>query len=418
MIDTYFSTRKNKRYGRDAMAYELSWVSNLVRDFHERKERTFRVRHNYAFLTSVPRWREIFATSFEGRLADHEVCDILIPLADREISRRSFNNREGMGAQAAINQLIEDMTEVEGRPDADAVGATAAGWVIKLDLKGYFPSALWSYAERCLQGLIDKYGSEIAAEYGEEELDYLRWLTMIIVHANPAAHCELRTPWNFWPEHIEPEKSLFHKPEGEGAAIGRLVWQTAMGLYINDEIRWLTEECGLRVVCFVDDIVMVVPDRLEGYALSLIPELRKRLATKNIRLNEKKFYCQPIAHGLEFLGSHIRPLRVHLNNKTFGRCMTRMAEFNALQRREKYECLDAFVASVNSYTGLLKARTDYKRVLAVRDAIGGDWWRYIEWDARRQCVAYKPYYTPSTRLNRKYHLKIKRHDTIRTAAAA
>ena len=78
----------------------------------------------------------------------------------------------------------------------------------------------------------------------------------------------------------------------EGAAIGRLIWQTAMGLYINDEIKWLNEVCNVRTVCFVDDIVIQVPDNKKSYVLSLIPELRKRLATKNISLNEKKFYCQ------------------------------------------------------------------------------------------------------------------------------
>ena len=31
LVGLYFETRRNKRYGRDAMVYEMDWVSNLVK---------------------------------------------------------------------------------------------------------------------------------------------------------------------------------------------------------------------------------------------------------------------------------------------------------------------------------------------------------------------------------------------------
>lgn len=63
-----------------------------------------------------------------------------------------------------------------------------------------------------------------------------------------------------------------------------------MGLYINNEILWLTNECGIKLVCFVDDIVFVIPEELHQYFLSQLPKLRKKLAMKGVTLNEKKFY--------------------------------------------------------------------------------------------------------------------------------
>ena len=89
-IDNYFSARKNKRYGRDQMAYEVGWVGRVVRGFGERERREVRIRHNYAFLTSVPRWREIFATEMEGRRADHELCDAIMPYVEQELSPRAI----------------------------------------------------------------------------------------------------------------------------------------------------------------------------------------------------------------------------------------------------------------------------------------------------------------------------------------
>lgn len=391
LTDVYFDTRRNKRYGRDSMAYEMSWTANLVRDLREREDRTLRIRHNYAFLVSVPKWREIMATEFRGRLIDHEICEVVIPEAERILSPCSFNNRKGKGAQAAINQLVENIYEASD-------GYTRPARIIKLDLKGYFPSALWDYAEKCIQGVLD-----ISVH---PEVDYLKWLAMVAVHCNPAAHCELRTPRQLWREHISPDKSLLARPEGEGAAIGRLIWQTAMGLYINDEIRWLTEECGLLVVCFVDDIVITVPERLHGYALGLIPELRRRLAAKGVRLNERKFYDQPFGHGVEFLGSHIKPYRIHLNDDTFGRALSRILELNAFAGDVDH--LDELVSSVNSYTGLLKNRTERRRTQAVRAALDPAWWEFVEWDERRQCIRCRSGYTKTDRLNKKYHLKYKR----------
>lgn len=394
-VGNYFSTRRKKRYGRDQMSYEVNWPALLVRGMRERADRTFRVRHNYAFLTSVPRWREIFATEFEGRRADHEVCDILMPLADRVLSDRTYNNRVGKGQLAAVNQVIEDMTVV-------SEGYTQEAWVIKLDLKGYFPSALWDIAEQQLHQLIDDASD---ADLQGLSRDYLRWLVTVLIHANPAAHCELRTPRRYWHEHIPAEKSLLAKQEGEGAAIGRLIWQTAMGLYINDDVRWLNEQCGVRAVCFVDDIVISVPDRRKDYALRLIPELRRRLARKNVRLNERKFYCQRVCHGLEFLGSHIVPYRLHLNNTTYQRALSRSRELNGKKNKKIF--VGMMQACFNSYSGLLKNRTDHRRLQQLRDAIDDEWWQYFSWDAQRRRLACLPDYTHHARLARKYHLRLK-----------
>lgn len=129
--------------------------------------------------------------------------------------------------------------------------------------------------------------------------------------------------------------------------------------------------------------------------------------SKNVRLNEKKFYDQPFRHGLEFLGSHIRPNRLHLNNKTYGNALDTIAEMNELTTEAKYRLLDHFVSMVNSYTGLLKNRTDYKRLLALKAAIGKDWWHWLCWDSSRLCVVCREGFTERERLNQKYNLHLK-----------
>lgn len=400
LLGLMFSTRRNKRYGRDSMAFEVNWPPLLVRLMRELMQRTFRILHNYTFLTSIPKWREIFATEFAGRLADHLLCDTLKPWIERTLHARTFNNREGMGSQAAINQVIEDICEVSN-------GYTKTAWIIKWDLAGFFPNADCTYMESGFVRIIDTFHEEIAQQYGEWMPAFLRWLAMVSIHCCPARHYERRTPKYLWDKHIKPEKSILNKPDGIGVPIGRMSSQTGMGLYINNEVRWLNDECGIHTTVFMDDGVMVVPDRLKEYALSLLPELRKRLSEKGVRMNDHKFYCQQHWKGLEFLGSHIHPWSVILNDATWARCLARIHEYNQLETVEKYRELDRFISTVNSYTGLLKNRTSYKRIMTLKATIDMEWWQWLDWDQRRQCIVSKPQHTFRQRLNKKYHLKLK-----------
>lgn len=393
-MNLVFEVQKNKRRGHDSLVYENDIIALTLRGTRRRIDRTLRIENNYAFLTPLPKWREIMATEFEGRKIDHEICDKIIPMAEKILSPYTFNNRKGKGSQAAINQLMENIFEV-------TQGYTRPARIVKLDYQGYFPNALWDYAEKVLNEVID------VMDEPEEEKSYLRWLTMIAVHCNPVAHCELRTPWHLWAEHIKPEKSILNKPEGVGAAIGRLTWQTAMGLYINDIILWLTDDCGLKVVCFVDDITIVVPeDKHEWLLCYVLPEMRRRLMARNVRFNERKFYDQPYQHGCEFLGSHIMNHRVHLNNNTYYRGIRRIKLYNA----QPYMELDKMVQSFNSYGGLLKNRIDHNRLMKLKDTLAPEWWQYLEWNERKQCITYKKEYSVRERLNRKYNLKLKHNE--------
>ena len=400
LLNVMYDTRKNKRYGRDSIDFEYNWAPLLVRMMRELMGRTFRIDTNYAFLTSIPKWREIFATFFQGRISDHLICDTLMPYVEMELHPRTFNNRKGKGSQAAINQVIEDICEASN-------GYQSPARIIKWDLKGFFPNANLDCMEQFYLHIVDKYRYELAQCYGDDFPDMLKWLTMVTIHCCPAEHCELRTPPQMWAEHIEPHKSLFNKPQGTGAPIGRMTSQMGMGLYINDEVRWLNDECGIRTVLFMDDGVMSVPESQHQYALSLLPILRKRLADKGVMMNDRKFYNQPYQHGLEFLGTHIHPWSLVLNDCTFERGLFRIEEYNEMDTEEKYRQLDRFISTVNSYTGQLKNRTQYGRICQLCDVIADDWWQWLDWDQRRLCVVSKPQYTFRQRLCKKYNLKLK-----------
>ena len=408
ILQIMMEARRNKRYGRDCSDFERNWAPLLVRMMRQMQDRTFRVDRNYAFLTSVPKWREIFATCFEGRIADHLLCDTLSEYVDKTLHHRTFNNRKRMGGQAAINQVIEDICEVSN-------GYTEPCRIIKWDLKGFFPNALCDEIERCFCHIIEENREDIVARFDNEMPQFLKWLTMVCVHCCPAQHCERRTPQHFWKEHIEPSKSLFGKDAGVGTPIGRLTSQMGMGLYLNDDVVWLNDACDIRSTLFMDDCVMVVPEHLHGYALSLLPVLRNRLAAKGVRMNEKKFYDQPYQHGLEFLGSHIKPYRLHINNNTYMHAIERMEKLNALS--DKWKHIDHLLQSFNSYTGLMKNRTDFRRIEHLHQILSPEWYAWLQYDDQRRCLVYLPKYSVKNRLNRKYYLKLKQHESARNSGA-
>lgn len=68
--------------------------------------------------------------------------------------------------------------------------------------------------------------------------------------------------------------------------------------------------------------------------------------------------------------------------------------------------------------GLLKNRTDFKRMMWLRDSVCPYWWTMCGWDGRRQCVTCLPGYTLRDRLNRQYNLHIKRHGKSRDSGTA
>ena len=73
----------------------------------------------------------------------------------------------------------------------------------------------------------------------------------------------------------------------------------------------------------------------------------------------------------------------------------------------KYRRIDRFMSQINSYTGLLKNRTDYKRTQRLVAMIDDEWWQWLEWNPERQCIGYKEGNRQKDRLNKKYHLKLK-----------
>lgn len=367
LYTVYFLARANKRRSEDAVIFELDYERQLLELQKAINERTYRANANYTFITFKPKPREVFGCELESRIIQWYIVWRINPILEKVFTERTFNNRVGMGTDKAIARVAEDIREVSRNFTQDA-------YIIQWDLQGYFPNANCDVIQHQLQSLVAKY-------YNGDDKEDLLWMIMIAVQAVPQKYCYRKSPIELW-EVIEKGKSLFDKEEGIGGAIGFLIFQTAMNLYLNEVDHWAVDELGLHYTRFVDDSVIIVENK--EAALTLLPLIREKYKEVGAKMHPKKFYCQHVSKGMRFLGSYLKYDRVYLDNRTIRRAESRIINFNKCRNKQKH--IEDFIATVNSYFGLMKNRNEFKTIQRLCSLIHRSWWDYVHIDWNRLCI--------------------------------
>lgn len=381
----YLAARSNKRRSADSVDYELHAEANLARLRSQITDRSL-APTAYTFVTMKPRPREIFACEMGMRIIHHYIDLRLRPLIEARLTNRTFNNRVGYGPDEAVNTLISDIYAVSR-------GFTRDAWVISIDLAGYFPNAV--------QDTVFRQLAQVAEEdYEGPDKDDLLYMIRSAVFSNPTEHCWRKSPVWKWAAYIAPEKSLFHKPPGIGAAIGHLIWQNGMNYYLNDVDRWIIADLCPHYIRFVDDMYFVV-DNKDAF-LPWVGAIREKLAGYGCKVHPKKFYCQHYTKGVNALGSTVKMGRVYPSRRIVGRAFRNVGNYNRCARPGK---LESFLSSVNSYIGIFKRRNAYGIIRRLVGAVASGWWEYCHFDDRRKCLSPNDGYRHFDLIARRYKLK-------------
>lgn len=371
----YLLARANKRSSEDAILFEINQEKRISQLYTKINERTYRCDDNYTFISPYPQPREVFGCEFESRMIQWYVVWRMLPFLEKQLTSRTYNNRIGMGTLAAVAQVQEDIFEA-------SQGFTREAWAIQWDLTGCFPNAVCEIAYQKLRMLIEKY-------YTGEDKEDLLWMSLIAIHANPAAHCYRKTSIEQWHGNIKPEKSLFTKDPGIGGAIGFLIWQIVMNLYFDEIDHWAVDDMGLYYTRFVDDTCTITTDKAE--VLYLMPHFREMYAEVGASMHPRKFSCQPIDKGVKFLGTYLKCDRAYVANRTIRKAHSRIHELNMY--RNKWIHVEEFIATVNSYLGLMKYKCEHRNIVRLWEAVSDDWKKYVDMDWDRSTVKAKPGYT-------------------------
>ena len=344
LYTAYKASRKHNKRSEDMVAFEVDLYANLCQLREQIDSRSYVPLHNYSFMhRRSERPREVFAAEPPLKVMMAYALTRIAPRIERHLSPRTFNNRIGMGAQLAVNTVINDIYEV-------SQGYTRPCWIIKIDYKGYFPNMRRDHAWRQVLDVVRR--------------EYHGWDKGDVIYCLKAAcfcspqRSRRKSPlweWSDYPDY----KSVYLRPDGIGGAIGFTFWQMVAGFYPVEVDRWMAVNISPHFVRYVDDTVIVTSNK--AATLAQLPELRARLARIGITMHPKKFYCQPAEHGVEFLGFRILPDRIHLKRRIIDRALVVARS----HERGKRNYCDA----INSYLGMIKATSDLKWARAVLDAV-------------------------------------------------
>ena len=360
IFTAYYECRKNKRNKTGALQFEVDLEKNLVELWEEINNGTWNPRPSTVFIVEKPVTREIFAAAFRDRIVHHLVIGRLNSLFEKKFIYDSYSCRKGKGTHFGISRAIKFVRRQE------------TGWVLKLDIRGYFMSINRNILNKKLEYLINK-------NYHGYDKKRIKELCKIIVFNNPANNCIYHSPLSLWGK-LPKDKSLFTAKKDCGLPIGNLTSQVFANFYLNEFDHFIKKDCGITEYGrYVDDFIIV--HHSKEFLKKLIPVIQNYLKYNlGLVLHSKKIYLQPCRNGVKFLGSFIKPSHIVSNHRTVNNFKSALYKFNKLVKNHKPDRdeLTSFISSVNSYLGILKHYKTYRqRQYIVKKHISPYWYKHI-----------------------------------------
>ena len=391
-IEDYYGCRANKRRSTDSVYYELHWersTARLDRDFSNRVIVPFL----YAFLAPRPRLREVIACLMQMKILQFHFDERVRPLVEERLTDRTFNNRIGYGPDKAVERLMEDIRIVSHNYTRDC-------YVFSRDISAYFPSSDLDRSYQTYRKLIEENIQD------PQERDDLLYILLRVNYAYPRQNAVLRSPRHKWREIIENGKSvIFNCDDRHGACLGNQFWQVEKNFDLNDFDHFQVDTCGLHYIRFVDDMRWVVENKEAGLAHMALSEkiLREQYGYK---MHPRKRSCQHYSKGGEFIGTWYKFDRIYVGNRVVRHAEETIAKWNRLVSEN---ALDHFLASINSYLGMMKRKNAYGIIRNLVDKVSPKWKQYCEYNDARRCFEAKPGYRHNEILERKYLFKLNKN---------
>lgn len=322
--------------------YEIDYGSKLIALRDRINDRTYRPGKSICFVVTRPRYREVFAASFEDRIVHHWIALRLEPLFEEVFSPRTFNCRKGKGQMYGVTMLHNDIKECSQNYTRDC-------YIAKLDLQGFF----MSINKAMLAEMIDKF---ILERYKGDDIEDLRFLCRVVILHSPEKSCERHSPLYYW-DYLPANKSLFTNGEGLGVAIGNLFAQHFANFLLNILDWYLLNDLGFTYVDrYVDDFYILDTDKQK--ILAAVPKIRELLGKYGLTLHPHKFYIQHYTKGVEFTGNVVKKQRIYVCNRTLKNFVMAVRRLN---RAGTIEEVEHAVSSINSYLGFMRHANEYSK---------------------------------------------------------
>jgi len=308
----YLKARRCKRFKPDVLEFSANLETNLLALRDGLLGKTYRTGEYYVFNVYEPKKRIVAALPFRDRVVHHALCNVIEPIWEARFIHDSYACRVGKGTHAGADRVTEFLRRAQR--ELEEV------YVLKLDIKSYFPSV----DHDILLELLEK---RIACED-------TRWLIRGVVESWPVGGGE------------------------KGIPIGNLTSQLFANIYLHEMDKFVKQELGARFyVRYMDDVVIIHGDKmwLHQAKRELQGFLHQELA---LELNSKTNIF-PMAQGINFLGYRIWPTH-RLLRKASAKRMRRKLRWFAQGYTAGETTLDEINASIQSWIGHAKHANTHK----------------------------------------------------------
>jgi len=294
----FAEARKGKLNTVNEQKFEEDRDRNLTELARIVLERKYVPLRGVAFIITVPTPREIFAASFGDRMIHHFLIQLTGGFWDKRLSPRSFSCREGKGTLYGVKILESDLRKATNNWQRNA-------WIMKIDFQGYFMSLPREYLfERVMWGLDRQFPT------GGPIYDICQYLWKIVLFDDPTDGVRIKGDASNW-DKLPRSKSLFFAPEGRGIVIGNLTSQWVSNMALDPLDRYAQMELGCKYYGrYVDDAYFIADTKEE--LLIMREKVTAFAESLGLKIHPKKFYLQPAANGVSFLGAVVYPGRTVL----------------------------------------------------------------------------------------------------------
>lgn len=377
ILEAYYICIIGKRSSGDALRFQTDFFGNIQRLIDEVETRSYQPLPSITFVLTKPVFREVFAANFRDRIIHTWIALRLEPLYEQEFSDRTFNCRKGKGQLFGVKMLAHDIKVLSHDNELSI-------WYLKCDLKGFF----MSIPKRKLAEVVDAF---IVEHYFGEDKETLRYLSWETIMNDPTKNCKFHSP-KLLMDKVPQGKSLFHNKKGYGVPIGNLTSQHNANKYLNPFDWWIEMALGIYYHGrYVDDFYLLHPDK--DYLLSCIPKIRAYLKDElGVTLHPKKIMLQRCECGIKFTGMVCKKGRIYVSNRTVSNFENLIYYINNHVEDINMMNLEKYVASINSYLGLMQHTKSY----AIRRRIMG------QLDSRFFKFVYGRKHFNSLRIKKKY----------------
>lgn len=385
MLEAYFECRKKKRNTYNALAFEKDYERNCIELCHEINAGCYRPSRSIAFIVTKPVRREVFAADFRDRVVHHLIARRILPILERRFADNSFSTRKGKGTLYGIK-------EMDRRMRACSENYTKDCYIMKIDIRSFFMKISKERLYRQIETILK-------AEYMEADLPILLYLLRETIFNRPEKNCIRKSPRKSWKE-LPKDKSLFGTDGTCGLPIGNLTSQLLALNFLDELDHLILEKWGVtHYGRYVDDMVLI--HHSKEHLLHVKERIREWLEDVGLSLHPRKFYLQHYSKGVLFIGGMLLPGRMYISNRTMGFCFNAIERFNrAAEKDDAFvrNNAEAFVATINSYLGMMRHFSSYNLRKSVMAKIALQWWQAVYFAGHIEKAVLKRTFNPRHRM--------------------